>query len=119
MTAITYQPQRHNLTPLVLIVLVMAAAAALLGVHAVQKHGPDAWTVRQCPNQPTQIWLKLNSDRVHCIYDLGNGQYGDQIVVLDEQTGLWREITSFIRQEGSLGEIERKLVLEAVKIWPK
>lgn len=126
MTALPYSPTRHRPVIPSMLLLVVVAGLLFAGLqvvthdHAIIRHGNDAEQVRKCAssNSPFMIWQKFNSDRYHCLYDMPDGRVGDQISQLEQRTGLWHEITSFIFDMGLPGVIDY-LSREATLIFPK
>ena len=108
MTTMTVSRNTHNRNGFArfLLLAVLMAALVYLCAHAIEKHGDDARTVRQCMNDqgPFAVWLQRDGCS-HNLVKLPDGRTGDQIQIKGED-GRVHEVTSLIPRKGILEKIE-------------
>ena len=119
MTTLVIPQKQNNLLKNLLIAIliaILAAVAVETCTHAVAKHGNEALNIRDClgKNGEFQVWKSLQFDnQFFRICDLGKGKFGLQIVRLEN--GVWREVTAFIKGDGSWGQLVKYLGRIATK----
>lgn len=90
---LTLQRSQMNFPWKIAGILILLAAAVVLDMHAIEKHGEDAVLVRQCLDQggPVMSWQKDN--RIILCVQLPDGRFGIQV----QEKG--REVTSYIKNK--------------------
>lgn len=124
MTAVdTYQ--RPNLTPLILLAVVLFVLAGAVAVkaapHAIAKHGQDAAAIWDCldSNGPSEIWQSASwrtPNKYFQVCQISDGRWGFRIIEWLERRGVWKERTSFIPGDGSYRTLFEHLTAKAFRV---
>jgi hypothetical protein len=96
MTTATYQQNRPTGVLFILFIIgIIIMLATTVSLHATQKHGEDAWTVRECINNngPIESWDNPDTNRTAHIVCTPEGKFGIQICERNV------EITCFLKNK--------------------
>jgi hypothetical protein len=78
--------------------------------HAVEKHGSDALAIRKCLNDKggaDEIWRSFDKKTFYLWCHLPDGRWGFMAIVQDAIDKLWYESTSFVKGDGTMGNLLR------------
>jgi hypothetical protein len=79
--------------------------------HAETEHPVDAKLIRKCLNDKKgadEIWRHTSHEKFYLVCHLPDGRWGFQTIYRDAE-GVWREITAFVKGDGSRQVMERYL----------
>jgi len=106
-SATLHQPRK--LFPLWIVVLIMLLTSLIVVVHehAVQRHGSDAESIRQCLDDkgPYQLWRNLDGQTYYKLCQFDDSRWGLQAIV--KEGDVWHEKTAFVRGDGSWNDLEQ------------
>ena len=78
--------------------------------HAVEKHGSDALAIRKCLNDKggaDEIWRSFDKTTFYLWCHLPDDRWGFMAIVQDAIDRLWYESTSFVKGDGTMGNLLR------------
>jgi hypothetical protein len=76
--------------------------------HAVEKHGSDALAIRKCLNDKggaDEIWRSFDRKTFYLWCHLPDDRWGFMAIVQDAIDRLWYESTSFVKGDGTMGNL--------------
>jgi len=78
--------------------------------HAVERHGSDALAIRKCLNDKggaDEIWRSFDNKTFYLWCHLPDGRWGFMAIIQDAIDRLWYESTSFVKGDGTMGNLLR------------
>lgn len=93
------------------LVAVRAIPTVVPTQHADDEHPVDAALVRKCLHDKMgadEVWRHDNGEKFYLLCRLPDGRWGFQAIYRDAR-GIWREITAFVKGDGSRQILEKYL----------
>jgi hypothetical protein len=94
--------------------------------HAVERHGSDALAIRKCLNDKggaDEIWRSFDKKTFYLWCHLPDDRWGFMAIVQDAIDRFWYESTSFVKGDGTMGNLLRYMEKFGTKFngpypWP-